>query len=102
MCFWLLKRIWAFGSSNPLLLAPQTIWAGATADAAVPAVDLRATLPGSSDYKLSKMRGVSVRPLTALGPGALGKAAHRHFPQPFYFFKKNDYNAPPVPTYPTL
>ena len=53
-------------------------------------VDLGATLPGSSDYKLSKMRGVSVRPLTALGPGALGKAAHRHFPQPFYFFKKND------------
>ena len=32
------------------------------------------------------MRACSVRPLPALGPGALGKAAHRHFPQPFYFF----------------
>jgi hypothetical protein len=48
-------------------------------------VDLGATLPGSSDYKLSKMRGVSVRPLTALGPGALGKAAHRHSPRRFNF-----------------
>jgi hypothetical protein len=33
------------------------------------------------------MRACSVRPLPALGPGALGKAAHRHFPQPFYFVK---------------
>ena len=51
------------------------------------AVDLGATLAGSSDCRLSKMRACSVRPLPALGPGALGKAAHRHFPQPFYFFK---------------
>ncbi len=50
---------------------------------AVQAVDLGATLTDSSDYKLSKMRGVSVRPLTALGPGSLGKVAHRHFPHPY-------------------
>jgi hypothetical protein len=31
------------------------------------------------------MRVYSVRPLTALGPGALGKAAHRHFPKPQKF-----------------
>ena len=49
------------------------------------AVDLGATLDGSSDCKLSKMRVYSVRPLTALGPGALGKAAHRHFPKPQKF-----------------
>jgi len=49
------------------------------------AVDLGATLAGSSDCKLSKMRVYSVRPLTALGPGALGKAAHRHFPKPQKF-----------------
>ena len=41
------------------------------------AVDLGATLAGSSDCKLSKMRVYSVRPLTALGPGALGKAGPR-------------------------
>ena len=46
---------------------------------AVQAVDLGATLTCRSDYKLSQMRGVSVRPLTALGRGSLGKAAHRHF-----------------------
>ena len=51
------------------------------------AVDLGATLAGSSDCRLSKMRACSVRPLPALGPGALGKAAHRHFLQPFYFSK---------------
>ena len=39
------------------------------------AVDLGATLAGSSDCRLSKMRACSVRPLPALGPGALGKAA---------------------------
>ena len=51
---------------------------------AVQAVDLGATLTCRSDYKLSQMRGVSVRPLTALGRGSLGKAAHRHFAPPFY------------------
>jgi len=51
-------------------------------------VDLGATLPGSSDYKLSKMRGVSVRPLTALGPGALGKAAQPPFSTAFLISKK--------------
>ncbi len=51
------------------------------------AVDLGATLADSSDCRVSKMLACSVRPLPALGPGALGKAAHRHFPQPFYFFK---------------
>ena len=51
---------------------------------AVEAVDLGATLTCRSDYKLSQMRGVSVRPLTALGRGSLGKAAHRHFAPPFY------------------
>ena len=51
------------------------------------AVDLGATLAGSSDCRLSKMRACSGRPLPALGPGALGKAARRHFPLPFYVSK---------------
>jgi len=34
------------------------------------------------------MRGLSDRPLTAVGPGALGKATPRHFPQAFYFLGK--------------
>jgi len=53
------------------------------------AVDLGATLAGSSDCRLSKMRACSVRLLPTLGPGALGKADHRHFPQPFYCLKKS-------------
>ena len=47
-------------------------------------VELGATLTGSSEDKISQIRGVSVRPLTTLGPGSLGKAAHRHFAEPFY------------------
>ncbi len=50
-------------------------------------VELGATLTGSSEDKISQMRGVSVRPLTALGPGSLGKAVkavHLHFAEPFY------------------
>ena len=51
---------------------------------AVQTVDLGATLTDSSDYKLSQILGVSVRPLTALSPDSLGKTVHRHFPQKFY------------------
>jgi len=32
------------------------------------------------------MGAFSDRLLTALGPGALGKAAHRHFPESFFLF----------------
>jgi hypothetical protein len=32
------------------------------------------------------MHTFSDRPLIALGPDALGKAAHRHFPQPFFVY----------------
>jgi hypothetical protein len=40
------------------------------------------------------MGAFSDRLLTALGPGALGKAAHRHFPESIFLFctfgKKKD------------
>ena len=51
---------------------------------AVKVVDLGVTLTCRSDYKLSQMLGVSVRPVTALGRDSLGKATHRHFAPPFY------------------
>ncbi len=49
------------------------------------AVDLRATLAGSSDYRLSKMRPCSVRPLPALDPGAPGDAP-RTFDFAFFYW----------------
>ncbi len=49
------------------------------------ALDLGATLAGSSGQNISAS-GLSEHPLTALGPGALGKAVHVHFPEVFFHF----------------
>lgn len=38
--------------------------------------------------KLGPMSGMSAHLLTALGPGELGKAPHRHFPQAIKFLEK--------------
>ncbi len=57
------------------------------------ALDLGATLAGSFDSKLSKMRAFSDRPLTALGLSRSGRQPIAIFRKRFFFLEKNDYNS---------
>ena len=49
------------------------------------ALDVRATLAGSSDENLGPTTGMCARPLTALGYVSLGKATPLHFHKSFTF-----------------
>ena len=63
------------------------------------ALDLGATLAGSFDSNLSKMRAFSDRPLTALGLARSGRQPIAIFRKRFFFLEKNGSNS--TYTYPT-